>query len=364
MCKNVLHILLVFLICGLTLCKDCDTYSNVIAIDNVLNDKLTYDLLVSISTKDDCKIKCKIENDDEIKIDPTDNYSFSKRYYSFFRLNSLKQQKEYKYYCGDEDKNDHSYSTISFPQKLSETRIAAFGDWSKCDAGEKTLNYLKENITKYDSIIMLGDLAYDLLDENGKVGNKFMKFITPVTSKLPYMLSAGNHENKKNYEDYIKRFQMPLKKENKNMYFSFDINNAHFVSVTSDFGLDQGDMKPEDVTKFINWLKNDLEKSKAKWKIVYMHRPLYCSLDKNRCTKEAESLRSFFEDIFYNNKVDLVIAGHLHNYERFYPVYKSQVDKSVVKDSEYINPNYPVHVICGSAGNSEGQTDKCKIIFK
>ena len=51
-----------------------------------------------------------------------------------------------------------------------------------------------------------------------------------------------------------------------------------------------------------------------------MHRPIYCSWENERCNGETHKLREFFEDLFVGS-IDLVVAGHLHNYERTYPMF-------------------------------------------
>jgi hypothetical protein len=39
-----------------------------------------------------------------------------------------------------------------------------------------------------------GDLAYDLDDLNGAVGEQFMDNIQEISSRVPYTVSPGNHE--------------------------------------------------------------------------------------------------------------------------------------------------------------------------
>jgi hypothetical protein len=68
--------------------------------------------------------------------------------------------------------------------------------------------------------------------------------------------------------------------------------------------------------RMIDWLINDLSISNKKWKIVYMHRPLYCSKPNEDCSTQSEVLKNLFESIFIKYSVDLVISGHRHNYER------------------------------------------------
>lgn len=65
----------------------------------------------------------------------------------------------------------------------------------------------------------------------------------------------------------------------------------------------------------LTWLENDLKKT-SKWKVVYMHRPLYCSKENQDCNEDAIALRILFESLFLEYNVDLVLTGHRHNYER------------------------------------------------
>jgi hypothetical protein len=62
--------------------------------------------------------------------------------------------------------------------------------------------------------------------------------------------------------------------------------------------------------------------------------------------------------------VDVILHGHVHSYERTYPVHgnyttasNASVDKNCVHkngaDDVYLDPAYPVHVVSGAAGNGE-----------
>ena len=44
-------------------------------------------------------------------------------------------------------------------------------------------------------------------------------------------------------------------------------------------------------------------------------------------------MRIMIEDIIMENKVDLVIAGHVHAYERLYPIYNNVVDFECLKNN-------------------------------
>lgn len=48
----------------------------------------------------------------------------------------------------------------------------------------------------YDAIIHVGDFAYDMNSENALVGDQFMNQIESLAAYAPYMVCAGNHEEK------------------------------------------------------------------------------------------------------------------------------------------------------------------------
>ncbi len=59
-----------------------------------------------------------------------------------------------------------------------------------------------------------------------------------------------------------------------------------------------------------------------RWLIVAFHEPYYT-------TQGVGGLADYFqhnlEDVLYEHAVDVVITGHVHAYERTFPVYKGQV---------------------------------------
>jgi alkaline phosphatase D len=300
-------------------------------------------LILTLTTYDNCTKLCTIED-----INPTyDSYAFSNRHYHVFKFKGLEQYQKYIFNC------DGHIGDIIFPHNKLQTKVVAFGDWSISPEGDRTKEYVSQH--SYDAVIQLGDLAYDLHFENGDVGNRFMTWSTPVTEKMPFMAVPGNHEGNDNFNNFINRYTLPNKKILNNMYYSFDINNVHFVAVNTEYALKGCDQKMKE------WLIKDLQETNARFIIAYMHRPMYCSFDDERCISETATLRSCIEDIL-KDRVDLVLAGHLHNYERSLPVYNNQVDSSGVRDNTYINPKYPTYLICGSGGNSIGQTPNCTII--
>ena len=78
------------------------------------------------------------------------------------------------------------------------------------------------------------------------------------------------------------------------------------------FALDSNYMDPAQ----IRWLETSLQKSKARWKICFMHHPLYSSGEKHG---SDVALRQVIEPLFVKYGVSLALAGHEHFYERIKP---------------------------------------------
>jgi len=45
-----------------------------------------------------------------------------------------------------------------------------------------------------DAVIFAGDLAYDMEDDGGGMGNAFFNAIQPIASEVPWNVCPGNHE--------------------------------------------------------------------------------------------------------------------------------------------------------------------------
>ena len=159
---------------------------------------------------------------------------------------------------------------------------------------------------------------------------------------------------------------MPNHKKTKNLYYSYDINNVHIVSMNSEIFFNKKAFSKTYKAQVLKWLKRDLAKSDKEWKIVYMHRPYYCSLDskKKRCTKQADKIIEHLEPIIHKYRVDVFLTGHNHYYERTLPVYKMQVDRESLSknDSVYNSPKYTTYVTCGISGTDAYMpTESCII---
>ena len=88
------------------------------------------------------------------------------------------------------------------------------------------------------------------------------------------------------------------------------------------------------------WLKEQLAQSKAKWKILILHHPLYSVKGKNNAIQ-----RWMFDGLVREYGVDLVLQGHEHAYARMTGgVYKNGAPATPVYTVSHCSPkNYRIH---------------------
>ncbi len=249
-----------------------------------------------------------------------------------------------------------------------------------------------------DFILHFGDIAYaddrDIIyppsnPEYAQIYDDWGNIMEPIFSKIPYMVSPGNHEQTchswsdwhchtdlENFTVYREYFRMPLAKNNEigggnfNMWWSMNYKNIHILSISTETDYpgspDQGGyhndfINPEagpfgDQMQFVeDDLKQAYDNKDISWIIVVGHRPYYTSAhDDDHLDWPPQTpfvLREAFENLFYKYNVDLYISGHIHGYERLYSIYKEQI---VTKD--YMNPGATIYFVAGMAGNIEGHS--------
>jgi len=280
------------------------------------------------------------------------------------RLTDLAPDTKYFYHVGSPLGWSSLYFFKTMPKGESwSPRLAMFGDMGARHS--LSLPRLQEDTQEgmYDAIIHAGDFAYDLNSWHGDIGDMFMRQIQAIAAYVPYMTCPGNHDYQHNFSHYKTRFTMPG--GNDNMFYSFNMGPAHFVSISTEFyffivyGTEQ-------IVNQFKWLEADLAQANEDrhirpWIIVYGHRPPYCSnIHNDDCRNHNSRIRLGLEQILDDYGVDLVIWAHEHCYERLWPVFDYKVYNGSTK-YPYHDPPATVHIITGSAGNVEGQNAFPKI---
>ncbi len=156
------------------------------------------------------------------------------------------------------------------------------------------------------------------------------EYSTNVFAKYPYQMknmviwpATGNHDlhtanAAAQSGPYFDMFTLPKVGEAGGLssgteaYYSFNYANVHFIcleSTDASFRATGGNMA--------TWLTNDLNANTQRWTVVYFHHPPYSkgSHDSDTGT-ELIQMRTNIVPILENKKVDLVLSGHSHSYER------------------------------------------------
>ena len=148
------------------------------------------------------------------------------------------------------------------------------------------------------------------------------------------VLTGGNLSGSERPQDYMKKFELPYKPlldagvkfqaslgpdddPNQRHYklFNMDGKPYYTFSPTPDvsfFALDSNFLAPEQT----QWLEQQLQASKANWKIAFFHHPLYSSGDGQ---KSHSDLRNILEPLLVKHRVAVVLSGQGPFYERLTP---------------------------------------------
>jgi len=288
----------------------------------------------------------------------------------------------YYYECGDFTVQVIS-DMLNFKTlpKIGDNTVMTFGilgDIGQTIHSVSTIEHLMKE-QEINMILHAGDLSY--ADCEQTLWDSYGEMTEPLASHKPWMVCPGNHEIEFNGTDYMNlytafenRYRMPyveppifgdvITKSDVNprtgmpyctpsvfqaeynygnSFYSFDSGLAHIIYLNPYTNTNPTSLQ-------YNWLQNNLEsvdRSVSPWIIVVMHCPWYSSNMNHYADSQTVLMREYMEDLFYKYNVNIVFNGHVHDYERTYPVYRNETDIHA-----------PVYVTIGNAGNLEGLDNK------
>ncbi len=233
-----------------------------------------------------------------------------------------------------DDFYNRPYFNISIPQNPVKDglRIVALGD---CGTGTSEQALLQQQLVQFtsrkkaDALLLLGDNAYYAGLKNEYKSKFFDVYGTDLLPSTTLWPAPGNHDygdNTFSYPYYFDLFTLPTNAESGGLaslsesYYAYNIGDVHFISLDS-FGSADGKRMSDSTSKQFRWLVEDLKQNKQNWTIVYFHHPPF-SLGSHNADQEAEltAIRKTIVPVFDKYKVDLVLTGHSHTYERSYPI--------------------------------------------
>jgi 3',5'-cyclic AMP phosphodiesterase CpdA len=155
----------------------------------------------------------------------------------------------------------------------------------------------------FDLMIHTGDVAYDSGTIDQYEDNVFGVY-AELFRNLPFFPAAGNHDYG-TLQGAPFRDVFALPGDSGEKWYSYDWGRVHFATLDTE----------SDYATQVAWLDADLAASAAPWKIVYLHRPPYSS----GLHGSDLALRQLLAPVVERHHVQLVLAGHDHDYERMIP---------------------------------------------
>lgn len=194
------------------------------------------------------------------------------------------------------------FRTAPGPASTETIRFLAFGDSGSGGADQLALRDQMFGFP-YDFMIHTGDIAYD----NGTIGqleDNVFGVYGELLENLALFPAAGNHDHQTmGGAPFRDVFALPGGGDER--WYSYDWGRIHFAALDTE----------ADYATQAAWLDADLAASSAPWKVLYMHRPPYSSGPHG----SDLALRKAIAPIAERHHVQLVLAGHDHDYERMIP---------------------------------------------
>jgi len=186
----------------------------------------------------------------------------------------------------------------------SAFKFAVIGDYG---SGSKPLADVTGNIARDNPnlVLTVGDNVY----YNGTEAEYQTKWdpnnaFGAIRTNFPVLPSLGNHDARVSTDPYFKRFP----ELDRARYYSFDDHGVHFVALNTNEAIDP-------TSSQYQWLEKDLAASKDDWKVLYFHHPMISGYPKN-----TGPLKAALGPLIAKYGVDLIFAGHEHNYQRSKPI--------------------------------------------
>jgi len=228
--------------------------------------------------------------------------------------------------------------------------FAVTADLGQTNYSVNTMSNMKERWESggFDAVLFPGDLSY--ADGFHPRWDTFGRLAEPLFGSVPTSYTGGNHELQfeawNAFEHrYPHEFMAHAADSTSGLWYSYDAGLAHVIMLCS--YCDFSESSPQ-----AKWLASDLSRisrERTPWLVATWHTPWYTS-NKHHTMQEGSAMRAAFEEPLHKAGIDVVFNGHVHAYERTYPVYQESVDHC----------SGAVHITVGDGGNRECFADYSK----
>lgn len=257
--------------------------------------------------------------------------------YYVARLRQLKSGSHYRYHAVSGDDGSPWYEFQTYAPNRDRFSFLFVGDVQDTIGGfaNRVLLNAWAHHPEAEFFVCGGDLTE-------RPANQYwaetFRTLDSIGQSMPMLNVTGNHDY---FKGIIQRLEhrFPLvfsyfldSKVDDNMVYTLNYGNAQLFVLDSN-------------REFFylwtqrQWLEEQLARSKAKWKILVLHHPLYSIKGGNNAIQ-----RWMFDDLVNKYGIDLVLQGHEHAYARMTALYKNGCPAAPVYTVNHCSPkNYRIY---------------------
>ena len=214
---------------------------------------------------------------------------------------------DYRWESGGQLGTIRQFRTL--PATVSAFSFGAIGDFG-IPTSASSANLRRLSNDKIDFAITTGDNA-QIYGTEHEYRENVLRPLAALVSSRPFWPSIGNHDYY-GLANYLRYFALPKPER----YYSFSYGDALFLSLDSN--------RYDPVQK--SWARATLAASTARCKVAYFHHPLWSS-GRGYRSHVRHRRREKIARILERGGVDLVLNGHVQNYERSKPLWRSRVNR-------------------------------------
>lgn len=231
------------------------------------------------------------------------------------------------------------------PATLPDFSVAVASDFSCNSEAQRTASNMRTFTLEH--VLTCGDLSYD------SNGNCWISLMGNLIGKV--IFASGNHDaSEGSGDELIQKYLQAIGQSN-----SFGVHkfkNVMVVYMNQYESFSSGSQQYNTIKGALEAEKNN---SNILWRIAMFHEPLYSAPSHH---ENLESFRNIWHPIFDANKVDLMLTGHNHNYQRTHPLTFNSANRDnpttfTTGAPNYTNPTGVMHVVVGTAGRDRYSID-------
>ena len=255
------------------------------------------------------------------------------------QLENLEENQTYYYRVGGKAANGLMFSQPSSFKTMKASghvKLMLLGDTGRGNLIQNQIATLlrKENP---EAVMIAGDMVYPDFRPDYEDFRHFSIYKKQMKS-VPFFTTIGNHDLYQGDTHYINAFHLPTNNlpslglkhpevpyrfSGTEHFYSFDVGDAHISVLYNPWYAHHNFSKD---TNQLHWLTNDLAKTSKPWKLLLMHFPVASSSGHGWSSYDGNAQPDTFDfgntiyPIVDKYKIDLMMAGHSHAFEKFNPV--------------------------------------------